>query len=215
MSITHTKKRGSRKPAAPDQSVEDLSAEDRRKRKSYELRRRIRQEWEETERGYRENQPRNPANFPTLDQLAEAAGLDYRNNGRTYGERQKTFYFYWKPATCDQIKVAYYLSRFSSVVLLPPKRCYHTRLAAGLPVKEPDEWEKRLVDYLDSPEAAEKYWLTTKDLLIRVLNVDEAQITRKDQGAIGRIMKKLDWKRRRETVRPRRWGYSRPDNSPK
>lgn len=194
-------------------SEERSALEVRKKRKADEFRRLIRQEWEETERGYRENTPRDAARFPTLSQLAEAAGRDFRKNGHRYGERKKTFRFYWKPANCEPIKVAYYLSRFSSVVLLPPESCYHTRLAMGLPTKPRTgiraEWEKLLTDYLNSPKAAGKHWFTTNDLLIRVLDIDEVAIKARDQALDGKIMKKLGWERTRKTLYPRRYGYAR------
>ncbi len=104
----------------------------RRKRKTQDIKREIRQEWNDAERAYRENEPRNPASFWWLSKLAAAAGEDYRNNGHLYGQRQKTFAFNWKPNQAEPIKVKYFLSRFGYVVLLPPERCIHTRAAMGI-----------------------------------------------------------------------------------
>jgi hypothetical protein len=84
----------------------------------------------------------------------------------------------------------------------------------GLPTKQrittTDEWERRLIDYLNSPKSAGKCMLTANDLLIRVLDIDEVLIAPKHQAAIGRIMKKLGWKRQRQSTPPRRYGYVRP-----
>jgi hypothetical protein len=190
------------------------AAQVRRKHKANEIRRRIRQEWQETERDHMQNKVKAPANFPTLQQIAAAAGEDFRKHGHTYGTRKKIFRFYWKPANCERIKVAYYLTRFSRVAPLPPENCHYTRMALGLPTKKRtsirDEWERSLVDYLYSPKAAGKQWFTTNDLLIQVLGIDEIKVKPKDQFTVGRIMKKLGWNRRRQGSPPRRYGYDRP-----
>lgn len=104
----------------------------RRKRKTQDIKREIRQEWNDTERDYRAGKPRNPDCFWRLPQMAAAAGEDYRKNGHLYGQRQKTFEFYWKPRQAEPIKVKYFLSRLGAVVLLPPKNCIHTRAAMGI-----------------------------------------------------------------------------------
>lgn len=215
MTTAKIKNRDQGKRAESNKTEEDSAVEIRRQRKANEIRKQIREEWEATECGYRENKRRDAANFPRLYQAAEAAGRDFRQNGHRYGERQKTFRFYWKIPNCDPIKVNYFLTRFGRVALLPPDWCYHTRSALGLSVKKrttrPDEWERLLLEYLNSPKAAGKRRFTTTDLLIRVLDIDEIRIKKIDQVTVGRIMKKLGWVRVRETVYPRRFGYVRPE----
>ncbi|OQW66789.1 MAG: hypothetical protein BVN35_21125 [Proteobacteria bacterium ST_bin11] len=103
----------------------------RRKRKTQGIKREIRQEWNDSEPDHRTGKPRNQACFWWLPKMASAASEDYRKNGHLYGQHRKTFEFYWKPRQAEPIKVKYFISRFS-VVLLPTKRCVHVRAAMGV-----------------------------------------------------------------------------------
>jgi hypothetical protein len=105
----------------------------RRKRKTQDIKREIRQEWNLSETSHRLGKPRDPDCFWRLSQLAAAAGEDYRNNCHLHGQRQKIFEFYWKPRQADPIKVKYFVSYpFRYAVLLPPERCIHIRAAMGI-----------------------------------------------------------------------------------
>jgi hypothetical protein len=105
----------------------------RRKRKTQDIKREIRQEWNDSETSHRTGQSRDPACFWRLSQLAAAAGEDYRNNRHLYGQRKKIFEFYWKPRQAEPIKVKYFLTYpFANVALLPPDRCIYIRAAMGI-----------------------------------------------------------------------------------
>ncbi|WP_150047324.1 hypothetical protein [Methylomonas rhizoryzae] len=115
----------------PGRSLSPESQE-QRKRKTQDIKREIRQEWDDTEHAHRTGSPVNSNCFWRLSQMAAAAGRDYRKNGHRYSQGKTNFVFYWRTKNAEPIKVSYFLSRHGAVVLTPPKNCPLTREAMGI-----------------------------------------------------------------------------------
>lgn len=187
----------------------------RYKSNAKEFRQQLAAEWRETEELYRKNGTGVMGNCQMLERLSFLAGEDWRKNGKRYSDRQRVFSFYYHPKHSDPVRVEYFLSRFSNVVLLPPKRCHSIRSAMGIRNNSAKSYEPTgnvllIKRFLDSQQTADQRFFTCNEIIMKVLGAAELDITPSQQASVGKVMARLGWEKRREATGKRRWFYVRP-----